>query len=989
MPNTTLHPAFTPIDHYKIDALDIDVLVSKHINTGATHYHLACNNPENAFMIGFATQPMTSRGEAHILEHTVLCGSQKYPVHDPFFSMIKRSLSTFMNAMTAADWTVYPFASQNKNDFFNLLSVYTDAVFFPNLDELDFAQEGIRIELDDQDQPHYHGIVFNEMKGAMSGEIDQLYYALIPHVFETTTYHYNSGGDPKHITKLTYDDLVAFHKAHYHPSNAIIMSFGDIAVADIQAKLHEDTLSRFDDQNYPKHGKKFSSMQEKRLSKPKHIYDSYTADTNGEKMTHHVLAWLLPSIIEPRQRLALRLVEGILLEHAGSPLRAYLDSHPLATSASPLLGLDDSHYEMVFYAGVRGSDKEHAQAVEQGILDLLTHVANNDLADDVIETILHQIELDQRHIGGDSMPYGLTLMLEGFSTALHGGNPIDVWQIDEHLTWLRQKAKEQGWVQNLIKTHLLDNPHRVLLTLSPDKDKAQRLIDEENLALQQLSQTLSDDDKKTIKAKTLALQARQATPDDVSILPKVGLADIASEVAFTHATTKPITIGKDTCMLYQYNAGTNGLYYYQVFINLEDKSEQILHNPLLPIYLTLLSELGTDKYDARSFQARQAAHSSGVTARISQRTDLGDKDKMTSYFVVATRALNRKLEAIDVVNEVLCHTIFTETDRIRELLSQKQANWQSRLSGQGHAYAMQTASANMSHLAKLEYAFSGLPALSALKQFLKDAQTDSTLWDVLSQRLNDLHQSIIKLPKSVILVCEAEQTDTILQKISQTPQSANTHKTTNHVAANLPFDELTALLDTATTDTAWLISTNVYHNAAAYPATTSDHDDTPALMVLAPFLRNGYLHSAIREQGGAYGGGASFDSNSAAFRFFSYRDPHCQATFDHFDKSIDWLLNNEHDDEKLEEAIMGIISGMDKPGSPAGEAVKCCFAQLHGRGQAWQQNLRHKILAVSIDDLKRVAKTYLKDKAHTKATLAPLEQSQAMQELGFKIQTLS
>ena len=175
MPNTTLHPAFTPIDHYKIDALDIYVLVSKHINTGATHYHLACDNPENAFMIGFATQPMTSRGEAHILEHTVLCGSQKYPVRDPFFSMIKRSLSTFMNAMTAADWTVYPFASQNKNDFFNLLSVYTDAVFFPNLDELDFAQEGIRIELDDQDQPHYHGIVFNEMKGAMSGELSLIH----------------------------------------------------------------------------------------------------------------------------------------------------------------------------------------------------------------------------------------------------------------------------------------------------------------------------------------------------------------------------------------------------------------------------------------------------------------------------------------------------------------------------------------------------------------------------------------------------------------------------------------------------------------------------------------------------------------------------------------------------------------------------------------------------------------------------------------------
>ena len=248
---TILHPAFKLIHRHQIDALGITVLISEHIKTKAKHYHLACNNSENAFLIGFATQPMTSRGEAHILEHTVLCGSQKYPVRDPFFSMIKRSLNTFMNAMTAADWTVYPFATQNKNDFFNLLSVYTDAVFFPNINELDFAQEGIRVELNEKDEPEYHGVVFNEMKGAMSGEIDQLYYALMPHVFKKTTYHYNSGGDPKQIPKLTHQDLVDFHKAHYHPSNAIIMSFGDIPVAQIQEKLHEEALVRFDDIQYP------------------------------------------------------------------------------------------------------------------------------------------------------------------------------------------------------------------------------------------------------------------------------------------------------------------------------------------------------------------------------------------------------------------------------------------------------------------------------------------------------------------------------------------------------------------------------------------------------------------------------------------------------------------------------------------------------------------------------------------------------------------
>lgn len=979
------HFAFELVSTTKITALNIDVQHYRHKETGLVHYHLACDNDENALMIGFATQPMTSRGEAHILEHVVLCGSEKYPVRDPFFSMIKRSLQTFMNAMTAADWTVYPFATQNKNDFFNLLSVYMDACFFPNIHELDFAQEGIRVELDETGRPQYHGIVFNEMKGAMSGEIDQLYYAITHHLFPTTTYHYNSGGDPRHIVNLTHDDLIKFHQAHYHPSNAIVMSFGDIPAKDIQAKLQEDVLVRFDGINRPKAGKKFTSTPESRLTQPIQAFETYTADDNGRQMTHHVLSWLLPTINDPHERLSLRLMEGVLVEHSGSALRAYLESYPHAVAPSPLLGLDDSHYEMVFYAGVRGSDIEYADDIEQGILNLLSKVVADGVDEEIIETVLHQIELDQRHIGGDSMPYGLTLMLEAFSTVVHGGNPLDVWLIDEHLEWLKRQTKNPDFVPSLIRKYLINNPHRVRLTASPDKDKSQQLIDEEQATLDKLEATLTDKSRTIIQQKTAELQARQAMPDDVNLLPKVGLSDIPSEVAFTHATKKPITIDGKMRTLYEYRAGTNGLYYYQVVANLGDAADDILNNPLLPIYLTLLSEVGTQHHKAREFQAVQAACSSGVTARISQRTDVADKDKMSSYFVVATRALNRKLDAIELVSKVLDESIFTETDRIRELLQQKQASWQSRLAGAGHAYAMQTASRNMSRLAKIEYAFSGLPALNALKSFLAD--TSENKWSVLCERLTSLHNVITSLPKDVIVVCESESATIIGDKIANTLK--NHQSSDSRSVAPLPFDALMNIIkDDTQEDIAWLISTNVYHNASAYVATTSDDDDAPALMVLAPFLRNGYLHAAIREKGGAYGGGASFDANAAAFKFYSYRDPNCATTFAHFEASIDWLLTNEHDANQLEEAILGIIAGMDKPGSPAGEAVKSCFAELHGRDKAYQQALRAKILAVSIDDLKRVARTYLKDRPHTKASLAPLEQESAMVELGFSIKKL-
>ena len=973
----TLHPSFTLLSHERIDALSLDVLVCEHKATGLIHYHLAHPSDENAFMIGFRTQPMTDRGEAHILEHTSLCGSEKYPVRDPFFSMIKRSLNTFMNAFTAADWTAYPFATQNRQDYFNLLSVYLDATFFPSLNPLDFAQEGIRVELDDNGKPTYKGIVFNEMKGAMSGEIDQLYHSLARHLFPTTTYHYNSGGEPAAITELTHADLVKFHHSHYHPSNAVVMSFGNIPVAQTQAHIHDDALAVagkvFDK------GQKHTSRLEQSLTAPIRITDSYSVDTVKPKQTHHVIAWLLPSILDGKQRLAMRLLEGVLVEHAGSPLRAYLDSHPLASAPTPLLGLDDSHYQMVFYAGVRGSEPEHGDAIEQGILDLLKQVADHPVDSEAIETILHQIEIDQRHIGGDSMPYGLNLMLEGFSTAIHDGNPMHVWDIDENLNWLREQVRNPAFIANLIRTFLLDNPHRVRLTLVPDATKSEKLAKDEQAKLDNIAATLTDDKRDELVQQAQALAQRQATPDDVDLLPKVGLADIPAEIQFKTGKKIAITLSGQPSTLYGYEAGTNGLYYYQVIIPL-DGHEAVINHPDLPTYLTLISEVGTSQHDALAFQALQARHSSGVTVRVSQRTSPSDPEQMDSFLVVATRSLSRKFEAIDLLKQVLNDTIFTEYERIEELLTQKQMGWQSRLANAGHAYAMQTASRNTSKIARLEYVRGGLPALNHLTEFLQHAEQDSSAWQQLGERLATLHSYIKTLPKQALIIAEADILPTLQQAISESWQQAIVPATTT-----LTDDPICA----DSSDIAWLAQTNVYHHALVFAAVPTDHADAPALMVLSSVLRNNYLHRTIREQGGAYGGGASYDSNACSFKFYSYRDPRDQATFDDFLASVDWLLaqtRGEKTDAWIEEAILGLMAGMDKPASPAGEAVKALFAELHGRGKAWQQAMRAKILSVTLDDLQRVATTYLKDKPFTRASLAPFDKAETMEKMGFMLE---
>ncbi|MFO8156185.1 MAG: insulinase family protein, partial [Thiohalospira sp.] len=244
------HPAFEWLGSTPVEALKVTVESYRHRVTGAIHYHIAADNPENVFLVGLRTMPQDSTGVAHILEHTVLCGSRNYPVRDPFFMMIRRSLNTFMNALTSSDWTAYPFASTNRKDYFNLLDVYLDSVFFANLDELDFSQEGHRLEFEDPEDPSTplvrRGVVYNEMKGAMSSPTAVLFQELTRYIFPSVTYHHNSGGEPEHIPELTWEQLRAFYATHYHPSNAVFMTFGDIPAAENQAVFEERALKEFE-----------------------------------------------------------------------------------------------------------------------------------------------------------------------------------------------------------------------------------------------------------------------------------------------------------------------------------------------------------------------------------------------------------------------------------------------------------------------------------------------------------------------------------------------------------------------------------------------------------------------------------------------------------------------------------------------------------------------------------------------------------------------
>ena len=968
----TVHPAFQLIRQHHVEALDILVSEYKHKVTGAVHYHLATNHDENVFLVAFRTQPMDSKGEAHILEHTALCGSEKFPVRDPFFLMIRRSLNTFMNAFTAADWTAYPFATQNKKDFQNLLEVYMDAAFAANLNPLDFAQEGIRIELENG-EPVYKGVVFNEMKGAMSSPSDQLYHQLAHHLFPETTYHYNSGGDPKDIPDLGYEELVSFYKSHYHPSNAVFMTFGNEPAYNLQEQFETLALSKFEQ------GETLHSKPERRLAAPITVTETYAVDAEDLKdKAYHVLSWLLPEASNIKLRLGMRLVEGVLLEDSASPLRHYLETCGYAQSTGPFMGVDDSNFEMTFFCAVQGSNPEHAEEFKNGVFKVLEDVASKPVDAALVEAILHQIELHQREINGDGMPYGLSLILNGLSSAIHHSDPIDVWDVDTAIEQVKEELKDPMWLSNLIKEYLLDNPHRVQLTLVPDAEKNAAEAAAEKARLAEIGAKLTEEQKVEIIAQTEALNVRQDTPDDLNLLPKVGLEDIPAQLQIVQGQLREIiSNGLDT-PLNLYHAGTNGIYYQQVLIQIPD---EVVQSPYFNLLSILMGEVGAGEYGYLELQQLQTAVSGGLGMGASLRSKTDDKGQISAWLTLTTKSLVNNLEAIRLLKLAFEQLRFDEKNRIVELLQQRKARWQSRVSGSGHSYAMQVASRQHSALALRDYHNTGLGALNWLSDLVANIEKDETAYNALIEELQLIHNHLLKAPKQFLLVCEEHQSDRLVEEVQTV---------WDKVAIENVQRELTQVdFANSNNDEAWLIQANVQFCASAYAAVEVSHPDSAPLMILAAYLRNGFLHSAIREKGGAYGGGASYDGNACSFRFYSYRDPRLAETFNDFEASVQWLLNAEQQPHQLEEAILGLIASMDKPGSPAGEAITACYALLHKRTPAFRQMLRERLLNVTLDDLKRVAVTYLVEQTPTKSVVAPVAKREALVELGFDIKQVN
>ncbi|MFB2763652.1 insulinase family protein [Marinobacter shengliensis] len=969
--DNAIHPAFEKLRSHRINTLNLEVEEYRHKKTGARHLHLAADNDENVFFVALRTFPMDSTGVAHILEHTALCGSERYPVRDPFFMMIRRSLNTFMNAFTSSDWTAYPFASMNRKDFDNLLSVYLDSVFFSRLDPLDFAQEGHRLEFDKPDDPSsdlvYRGVVYNEMKGAMSAPTSQLWQNLTSHLFPTTTYHYNSGGEPDHIVDLTYDDLVKFYKHHYHPSNAIFATYGNIPAREHHEKFEELALKRFDRLDI-----ELPVRDEKRMFAPLRVEQGYAVnDGEGtENKTHIVMGWLLGHSFDLQENLEGQLLSAVLLENSASPLMRALETTDIGHAPSPMCGLEDSNREMTFVCGIEGSEPDSRAELEALVESTLQSVVDQGVSQDRLEAILHQLELHQREIAGDSFPYGLQLIMSAIAPMVHGGDPVELLDLEPVLASLREKIKDPEYVPGLIRRKLLDNPHRVTLTLRPDEKLEsyhQQAIRE---ALARRKASLTEEEVKAIVERAQALEQRQLRKDDDSILPKVGLDDVPLQMPEPEGSYDA-DIGATV-----YSRGTNGLVYQQVVLPVPALSEQELL--LLPYYTTLVSEVGCGELDYLQMQDRISAESGGIGASFSAKGRIDDVQDVSGYLIFSGKALARNSKALtQLLKDVYTGVRFDEKDRIREIIAQVRARREQAVTGSGHALAMGAAAQGLSAGSWLTFRLGGLAGIRGTKELDKSLKDDQALAEFCAS-LAALHDKIRNQHRQFLLIGEDGQLAPMLDDLKSCWQGDSGR--TGDAWAMAPVNY--------STREAWLTSTQVNFCAKAYSTVAVDHPDAAALTVLGGFLRNGFLHRAIREKGGAYGGGAGQDSVNGVFRFFSYRDPRLAETLDDFDGALNWLRTENHDAQSLEEAILGVIGQLDRPRSPAGAARHAFHNKLFGRTPEQRARFRERVLAVTLDELQRVADTWLVPENASVAVVTNPDNRAVAEGLGMAIQEL-
>jgi hypothetical protein len=925
----------------------------EHAKTGARHIHIECADDNNGFAVTFATTPQDSTGVAHILEHVVLAGSQRYPVRDPFFSMTRRSLATFMNAFTSADRTVYPFSTRISKDYFNLLDVYLDATFFPRLDRDSFLQEGVRLEFEDPANPdsglRWKGVVFNEMKGALATPGAAMQRAIGTTLFPGTTYAHESGGDPRDIPNLTWERLRDFHAAHYHPSNARFYTYGNLPLERTLEMIEAAALSRFERVAVDA---KIGDLE--RFDAPRRAVERYPVGKGEDvsRQSQALAAWVTVRSGDSFRSLAMNVLSEVLLSNAGSPLRKALIDSGIGSALADGTGLHEDYREAVFGAGLKGIKGEDSDRVEKVVLDTLERIATQGVDREQVDAAIHHLEFAKRERSNAGFPYALRLLFAIIPAYAYGGDPFAALNFDKDMERLEQARREGRFFEDLIRSELLDNAHRALLTVVPDPELEERERAEELRRLAAIESSLTAPERGSIVEDALRLKADQDGKQDLSVLPTLELADIP--MRFEDVPHRDLVLGGARVEFYP--QPTNGITYLDLradFSRLDDDQKD-----LLPLFARALTQSGAAGMDYDEVAGRIASTTGGIGAA-AQVQSLAAADEYLQSFVVSGRALDRNARPfIELLADLLVR-LEVKPKRLKEVIAEISTRLESSLAGLGFQFAVLRAHAKLTSEGAVNDRLQGIGMLHTMRRL---ARLDESALDEVVASLDGIRTSLFRADGlRIVVTCEEGMVEPLSELLGGLVDA---------LPKGTASSQASPLRALETAPEARVAPVPVAFNVRIFKTVQYVHPDAATLLVLANYLRDTFIHRELREKGGAYGGYASAGVANGTFYFGSYRDPNIVRTYDVFDQAARWVVDHEVEAEALKEAILGACGDVDPLESPDIKGRRDAINRSTGFTRDERERFKRRLLQVTAADLSRVAQAYFGAAGSAQATVA-------------------
>ena len=931
--------AYEVIKKDSIKDLGSEGWILRHKKSGARVALLSNDDENKVFTIGFKTPPADSTGVAHILEHSVLEGSKEFPVKDPFIELVKGSMNTFLNAMTYPDKTLYPVASCNDKDFANLMHVYLDAVFYPAIykEPRIFYQEGWHYEMEDvRDELKLNGVVYNEMKGAFSSSDDVLDREIVRGLFPDTVYANESGGDPDAIPDLTYEQFLAFHSRYYHPANSYIYLYGNMDMAERLTWMDEHYLSHFDKIDVDAQ----IGLQEP-FAEPRETRKTYSI-TESEPMEHNTYltcSIAAGDVLDREEYIAFQILDYALCSSQGAPLKqALLDA---GIGEDVYSDYDSGTRQPYFSIVAKGAEESQKEEFLRVIEETLEKLSEGGLDKKRLLAGLNYYEFKYREADFGIYPAGL----------MYGLQMMDSWLYDDEKPFIHIAAgdtyaalrKKVGsrYFEELISEKLLNNPHRSVLVLAPERGLTARKDEELAKRLASYKESLSEAELEKIVEQTRQLQAFQEEPDrpeDLAKIPLLAREDIRRKV-------EPVILEEravgDTKLIY-HAIPTNGISYFRLLFDVTDVPAELF--PYIGILKAAIGLVDTENYSYQELFTQTDLLTGGIVPVTNLYPNAKDLTQRRITFEVKGKAFDQNLpDAMALTEEMLLRSDYSDTKRLYEILAELKSRLQSSMMSAGHVVAGGRAVSYFSENAAIQEVLSGMDFYRLLEKICGDWEQEGKK---TAEKLSELAKQIFC--RENLMLDFISQDEAVYEQFRELAGGLK-EKLPVKNAAGQPYR-----VETVRRNEGFLSSSQVQYVCRAGNFLKHGLPYTGALRILKGILGNDYLWNQVRVKGGAYGCMCSFGKNGDAW-FVSYRDPNLAKTIEAFEAAPGWVEQFADDERAMTQAVIGTISEMDTPMNPAAKGLRSLSIYLTNQTEERLQRERDEVLDATAQDIRALA----------------------------------